>query len=451
MIASTVKAAVYLRISQDANADGLAVDRQRGECLALAEARGWTVTEEFSDTVSASKRAVARPAYDSMFAAFEAGRFDALVVWDLDRLTRQPRQLEDWIELAETRSVLIVTASGEADLTTDNGRLFARIKASVARAEIERKGARQRAKNVQNIAQGRPVPGRRRYGYESGNLTPREPEAQDVRDLFTSALAGASLRSLSVARGRRTRWVREVLSNKAYAGWVQHQGVYSPGVVTPLVSLEEWERVQLLLTDPTRKTTPGPTPRHLMSGLASCGVCGAHLFYMRGYLCSAAADHVHITKALLDTAVSDEVFMWAVSTDSTQTDSAALTDLLREHADVERRREAAQDLFLLPGANRASVARTLASLGKESERITRLIDQERARESVSDILGAVRGAWWDRRFEREYTEQEEAAVSAWPEFWASLGLDRQREVVRSLFSVRVDKGRGPERVSIEHV
>lgn len=62
-----------------------------------------------------------RPGYDALCREYEAGKFDALLCWDLDRLTRQPRQLEDWIDRAEQRELKIVTANGEADLTTDGG------------------------------------------------------------------------------------------------------------------------------------------------------------------------------------------------------------------------------------------------------------------------------------------------------------------------------------------
>ena len=50
-----------------------------------------------------------------MVQDYDAGLFDALVCWDLDRLTRQPRQLEDWIERAEERGLVITTANGEAE------------------------------------------------------------------------------------------------------------------------------------------------------------------------------------------------------------------------------------------------------------------------------------------------------------------------------------------------
>jgi DNA invertase Pin-like site-specific DNA recombinase len=91
-----------------------------------------------------------------MVEDFKAGRFNALVTWDLDRLTRQSRQLDDWIDAAESQGLRLVTANGEADLQTDGGRMYARIKAAVARAEMERKGARQSRAHLQRAAKGRP-------------------------------------------------------------------------------------------------------------------------------------------------------------------------------------------------------------------------------------------------------------------------------------------------------
>ena len=69
-----------------------------------------------------------------MVTDYEADRFSAIICYDLDRLTRQPRELEDWIDRAESHGLALVTANGDANLSTDGGRMYARIKAAVARA-----------------------------------------------------------------------------------------------------------------------------------------------------------------------------------------------------------------------------------------------------------------------------------------------------------------------------
>ena len=43
------KAAIYLRISQDREMDGLAIDRQREDCENLAQFRRWDVIETYVD------------------------------------------------------------------------------------------------------------------------------------------------------------------------------------------------------------------------------------------------------------------------------------------------------------------------------------------------------------------------------------------------------------------
>ena len=105
-----MRAAIYLRISLDRHGDGLAVERQREDCKRIIAQRGWEHVATYEDpSVSASSRTVTRPGYERMVRDWQAGRFDAVVCWDLDRLTRQPRQLEDWIDAAEQLSLIHIS------------------------------------------------------------------------------------------------------------------------------------------------------------------------------------------------------------------------------------------------------------------------------------------------------------------------------------------------------
>lgn len=145
---------------------GLVIDRQREQCEALAVYRQWKVVETYVDqSNSATDRTKVRSAYDQMVADYKAGAFDAIICYDLDRLTRQPHQLEDWIYASELRGLALVTANGDADLSTGGGRMYARIKAAVARAEMERKGARLSAAQLQRAKQGRAPKGMCPIGY----------------------------------------------------------------------------------------------------------------------------------------------------------------------------------------------------------------------------------------------------------------------------------------------
>lgn len=302
-------AALYLRVSLDSTGEHLAVDRQREDCRRIAADRGWDVIEEYVDnSVSASKKSARRPAYERMVHDYSEGRFDALVCWDLDRLTRQPRQLEDWIDAAEERGLRLTTANGEADLSTDGGRLFARIKASVARAEVERKSARQKRAAAQRADHGKVPSGVRLTGYSiTGDVV--TDEAVLVRSMFTRFTAGDSLRGIAAwlaEQGVQTRrgnpWspssVRSILTNPRYAGRAVYCG--SPtgkaGKWEAIVDEATFDGVQARLTDPRRITNREGTDRkHLGSGLYLCGVCSGRVRSHSGgrYRCPEGG---HITR-----------------------------------------------------------------------------------------------------------------------------------------------------------
>lgn len=290
MMNPKVRAAIYTRISLDRTGEGLGVDRQEQDAREIIEQRGWTCAGVWSDnSISASDSRKVRPGYNALVAAYDAGQFDALVCYDLDRLTRQPRQLEDWIDRAEKFGLALVTTNGEADLTTDGGRMYARIKAAVARAEIERKSARQKRAERQRAESGKaPQKGKRLTGYDlAGQVI--EDEAAVVRDIFQRfRVQKRSLRRIAAElteEGVPTRtgvptWhfasVRSILKNPRYAGRVVYDGKVLDGVKaqwTPLIDPAEFDVVQRILDQPDRRSTTRTGRRHLGSGIYLCGVC----------------------------------------------------------------------------------------------------------------------------------------------------------------------------------
>src|SRR5690242_9448981 len=94
-------AAIYVRISLDTEGTGLGVKRQREDCAALADRLGWTVVGVYEDNDVSATSGRVRPGYARMMRDVECGQIGAIVVWDVDRLTRTPRELEDVIAFAD--------------------------------------------------------------------------------------------------------------------------------------------------------------------------------------------------------------------------------------------------------------------------------------------------------------------------------------------------------------
>lgn len=195
-------AAIYVRISLDQGYGEMALDRQETECRQRAARDGVEVSADrvYADlSISAADAKKNRPAYNRLLKDVKAGVIGRVYVWDLDRLTRQPGQLDQWVKLAKAGLCHVVEAQGmDLDLSRSGDLLVARIRVAVAENESQHKGERQRAAMRQRAQLGIVPVGNRPTGYSrKGEVI--EHEAEAVRAVFDAFLAGASLKSIARA------------------------------------------------------------------------------------------------------------------------------------------------------------------------------------------------------------------------------------------------------------
>jgi site-specific DNA recombinase len=451
-----MKAAVYLRQSLDRDGTGAAVDRQRQDCRKLCSERRWQVAGEYVDNDTSATSTKPRPAYVRMLSAVERGEVDVIVAWHVDRLTRRLIELEHLIDLAAKYDVKVATVTGDLDLGTDQGRLVGRILASVARGEVERKGARQRRAQQQAAAQGRPPGGRRAFGYEPDGATVRPGEAREVRKAYRTVLAGGSLRGIAAdwnTRGIATtmggRWdhstVRGMLVNPRNAGLRSYRGeVVGPGAWKPLVPEDTWKAVTVKLSDPGRRTTTAaPARLYLLPGLARC-YCGETTVAtgrtqhgIRTYRCRERKGHMSRAAEPVDRFVGGLVVERLRRPDARQLLERDTSPNLDEH----RERVAALRVQLDELATAlAEGLLPLDAVRRESDRLRRQISD--AETQMHDVdRAAILGDIVD-------TRDVESA-------WSRLDLDRRRAVIDCLMTVTLlAPGRGrkafdPATVDIE--
>jgi DNA invertase Pin-like site-specific DNA recombinase len=442
-----MRAVLYLRQSQDLTGLQAAVDRQRADCLALAAARGWVVVAEYADNdVSALARH--RPAFDALTAALRAGEADVVVTWHVDRLVRRLADLEPLLSLCQTRGVSIATVTGDLDLATDAGRLVARILGSVAQAEIERKSVRQRRAHRQRAEAGEVRLLRRPFGYElDGRVNRREAAA--LRRIVTEYLdedlsvtqAVTRLNARAVATSTGARWTPtsliRVLRNPRYAGIATYHGEpVGTGAWTPLLTLTTHEALLARLDDPVRLSRyASPGRKHLMSGLARCGVCGERLGSSgmptrTGGGPSYRCPRFHVYRAVdrVDAAVEHAVLdrcaqpgaldLLTVSTNADAT--AARRDVLS----IRARLSEAAAMFIAGEVTRAQLARMTSEL-KTREREAEAAWARAARpQALAELLLTTAHARPRRHLRRG---------------WDLLDLDARRQVIDALMVVSVPR------------
>lgn len=317
----------YLRISDDPEHEAKGVARQDEDLIAFIESAGGIVGPVYNenDTGAYKKKRVRlpdgtivyrviRPVWQDILSDLRAGVIGAAGVYDLDRLARDPRDLEDAIEVVEHYRRPIVGVTGGFDLVTDNGRFAARIlvaQANKASADTARRVARKHLQQQQN---GVPTGGRRPFGWNDDKRTLNEPEAAELRSAVERIIGGWPSSAVVVdwnKRGvkptRAEQWhqsslvgllknpricglrARGVKEFDSASGITRHSlevvrnvdGTPVVGQWEPIVSVEDWEAVNAALR--ARATAPGPRPighnawRYLLSGFLRCGECGKPL------------------------------------------------------------------------------------------------------------------------------------------------------------------------------
>jgi DNA invertase Pin-like site-specific DNA recombinase len=444
-----VRAIVYTRQSQDRTGAGLAVARQQEACERLCAERGWTVLQVISDNDLSASTGKARPGYRELLQLVDERAAEVVVVWHVDRLVRRLADLEDVIARCEAAGVRLATVSGDVDLSTDAGRLVARILASVARGEVERKSARQQSAQAQAARQGRRVGGRRPFGFEQDGVTVRADEAAAIRSGYGDVLAGVPLaavardwnaRGLTPGQARRdgrpSSWrhdnVRACLLNPRNAGIRRHRGEeVGPAVWPAIVPEETFRAVVGLITHPDRAHRPNAA-RALLSGIAVCGLCGTHVnggrsrLDQRIYRCAVqASGHVGRQAEVVDDFVSGVIVERLSRADARELLHAPVTvdtESIRQEAQSARVRleQLAVEFAdgVLTGAQLRAATERLRSRIAELE--GKLADAGRV-----DVLGPLLTG----------TDVRKA--------WDDLGVDRQRMVVATLLQVRLlPVGRG---------
>ena len=136
-----MRIAIYARVSTLNK--GQDIDMQTNDLHSMCESKAWIIVREYIDKgISGSKSS--RPQLDKLMADAAAGKFDAVLVWKLDRFGRSVRHLVNAIAELESHGIAFISLKDNLDLSTPSGRLMFNIIASMA--EFERELIRERVK-----------------------------------------------------------------------------------------------------------------------------------------------------------------------------------------------------------------------------------------------------------------------------------------------------------------
>lgn len=450
-----MRAAIYTRISKDTEGTELGVTRQQEDCRREAARRGWDVADLYTDNDVSATRSKTRPEYQRMLRDIRSGHIQAVVVWSIDRLTRTPRELEDIIDLADRHGLALANVGGNTDLSTPEGRVFARNLGAFARYETDNLSKRLRRKFEQKAIAGEPH-GYAPYGYErvDGKDVPVEHQAAIIRECAQRVLERESLRAVVADLNRRgepgpkspewnTTILRQILLRPSNAGLRQHRGeIVGKSTTTPILSETTHEQLTALLTDPSRRDNhAGPTNKYLLSGIALCGLCGGRMRRVVGrmttnrstgvtkrqppaYQCSECF-RVRRKQDAVDAVVEGVIVARLSMPDATelfaQGDSSAVDECRKEIASIDAKLDIAADQFAADSITAAQLKRITGQLRGRREAAEKRLQAAKPRTVLTDVAG-------------EHATKK----------WAALPLAAKREAVETLLTVTIHAS-GPGR------
>ncbi|MFD9398361.1 recombinase family protein [Streptomyces sp. NPDC060011] len=292
------------------------IGRQEEDGRALAARLGWTIVKVIpEDDTSAFKRRkiplpdgtsalrTVRPGFRAALDGLASGEFDGMIADDLDRVARDPRDLEDLIDVVESHRprIPVESVTGSLRLANDADITMARIMCAVANKSSRDTSRRVARKHQELASQGKPPGGGYRgYGFTAQGHEPIEEEAEILREIAARILGdwagwtdeqreaidldvGESLNSIAADLRRRgvptvtgaawsDRSVRSVVTKPSVAGLREYKDeIVGKAVWDAIVPQERWEQARARLS--RRNRTVDLTLQRWLTGVLRCSRC----------------------------------------------------------------------------------------------------------------------------------------------------------------------------------
>ena len=296
------RAAIYARVSDKSQAeeDKTSLSEQTSEMEAYCERRGLAITARYQEVGRGwSKK---RPEFQRMLADARRRRFDTIVCWKSDRLSRGMYPAAALMEVVEAHQIQLEAVMDAIDMKTFG------LMAAIGKIELDNFRERSTMGKRGSAKRGRMPAGAPPYGYRTGDDSKPEicePEAEVVRRIFHmyvhEGMAGSAItsrlsRDTAPLRNPGSRWhkayVSDILGNEVYKGswwygrsrWVvteagetvyaQPEDAWIRVPFPPLVDEQTWDRAQAVKNQRRVRSSRNTRIFYLLQHLVTCAECG---------------------------------------------------------------------------------------------------------------------------------------------------------------------------------
>lgn len=293
--------ACYVRVSTENQLENYSIEEQIERLKLYCMSKDYIVYNMYIDG-GYSGGNMERPALKQLLNDVTTGKINAVLVYKLDRLSRSQKDTLTIIEDNFLKNgVDFISLNENFDTSTPFGKAMIGILSVFAQLEKDQITERFTMGRIGRSKAGYYHGGSTAptgYDYIDGKLIVNPVTSEQVQDVYKLFLNGKSINAIqrfmhkTYGGWNSATLVLNVLRNSVYVGMVKFKGKEYKGIHEPIVSQEQFDRVQQYLNSDERengKRTSQKTPfkaGFVLSGLIFCKRCGAKFSAEHGnYTC----------------------------------------------------------------------------------------------------------------------------------------------------------------------
>jgi DNA invertase Pin-like site-specific DNA recombinase len=270
--------AVLARVSARSQEDGQSLPMQVEDGRAYALRAGASNVLVYDGVESATS--AERDILDRVLADAEAGKFGALVVQELTRLSRHPGVMFAAIDRLRRAGVVLHDLKGPIPFDTPEGEFRVMIESVVGRFTARQSVQKSISARARLLASGKPSAGRPPWGRVWDDDANRyeviaDKRAQLERAYNLIARQGISLNKVAVTLRMQASSLRKATRQSSLTEVTQHLGGREYKFRCPPILTEKQHRELHLAISANAITRPRTKGKYLLQGLARCASCNA--------------------------------------------------------------------------------------------------------------------------------------------------------------------------------
>jgi len=239
-------AAIYIRVSTEEQVrQGISLSAQEEALKNYASALGYEIFKVYKDEGKSAKDIKGRPEMMQILADAQVHKFQAILIYKLDRFSRSLKDLIETIAKLKEWNIDFISLQDKIETTSASGKLMFHIISAFAEFERNVTGERTKFSLDKKARDGYPIT-RAPWGYkiENKKLVPTQNSFQ-VQELFQDFLnQDISLTKLAGKYDFSVNGLKKILKNQAYLGKIKFDGQTHQGIHQPLISSTLFNRVQ---------------------------------------------------------------------------------------------------------------------------------------------------------------------------------------------------------------